>query len=153
MRNACLGGSRQPSGKYLGEAFHQAGGVPAVMGEMLKAGMLHGECLTVSGKTVAANLDGWGTRNDDVIRPVDAPLRQKAGFRVIRGNLFDSAIMKTSTISEDFQRRYLDSTDAGPEGILEARAIVFEARLTLTASNVAPTRDAPLKLTLRQLAE
>lgn len=96
------------------------------MGEMLKAGMLNGECLTVSGKSVASNLDGWGTRNDDVIRPADSPLRPKAGFRVIGGNLFDSAIMKTSTISEDFQRRYLDSTDAGPEGVLEARAIVFE---------------------------
>ena len=116
----------QPSGKYLGEAFHQAGGVPAVMGEMLKAGMIDGECLTVSGKTVAKNLEGWGTRNDDVIRPADMPLKVNAGFRVIGGNLFDSAIMKTATISEDFQRRFLDSTDAGPEGVLEARAIVFE---------------------------
>ena len=75
------------------------------MGELLRAGLLDGECLTTSGRTVASNLEGWGTRNEDVIKRPAAPLRASAGFRVIRGNLFESALMKTSVISDDFRRR------------------------------------------------
>ncbi len=114
----------QPAGAYLGEAFHQAGGVPAVMGELMRAGLLHGGALTVSGRTVADNLEGAASENTDVIKTVDAPLREKAGFLVLAGNLFDSALMKTSVISDDFRARYL--ARPGEEGIFEARAVVFE---------------------------
>ena len=114
----------QPAGKYLGEAFERAGGVCAVMGEMLIAGLLHGDAPTVSGKTVAQNLEGVRSDDREVIRTVDAPLRKEAGFLVLSGNLFDSALMKTSVISEDFRRRFLSKP--GAEGVHEARAIVFE---------------------------
>ena len=114
----------QPAGKYLGEAFQRAGGVRAVMGEMLLAGLLHGEAPTVSGKTVAQNLEGVRSDDREVIRTVDAPLRKEAGFLVLSGNLFDSALMKTSVISEDFRRRFLSKP--GAEGVHEARAVIFE---------------------------
>lgn len=114
----------QPAGKYLGEAFQRAGGVPAVMGEMLAGGLLHGDAPTVTGRTVAENLDGVRSADPDVICPFDAPLRTEAGFLVLTGNLFDSALMKTSVISEEFRHRFLSS--AGAEGVHEARAVVFE---------------------------
>lgn len=114
----------QPSGKYLGESFHRAGGVPAVMGEMMKAGQLNGEVMTVTGKTMAENLEGCESVDADVIRPTSDALRENAGFIVLKGNLFDSALMKTCVISEDFQTRFLSRP--GSEGICEARAIVFE---------------------------
>ncbi len=114
----------QPSGKYLGESFHRAGGVPAVMGEMVKAGLLDTDALTVSGKSVGENLTGQESQEHDVIRPVSDPLREEAGFIVLSGNLFDSALMKTSVISEDFRTRFLSRP--GSPGVLEARAIVFE---------------------------
>jgi dihydroxy-acid dehydratase len=114
----------QPAGKYLGEAFERAGGVRAVMGEMLAAGLLHGEAPTVSGGTVADNLQGVRSADPDVIRAADNPLRKEAGFLVLTGNLFDSALMKTSVISEDFRRRFLSRP--GSENIHEARAVVFE---------------------------
>ncbi len=94
------------------------------MGEMLIAGLLHGDAPTVSGKTVAQNLEGVRSDDREVIRTVDAPLRKEAGFLVLSGNLFDSALMKTSVISEDFRRRFLSKP--GAEGVHEARAIVFE---------------------------
>ncbi|GIX14199.1 MAG: dihydroxy-acid dehydratase [Paracoccaceae bacterium] len=113
----------QPAGRFLGEAFHRAGGVPAVMGEMLAAGLLHGDAATVTGRTVAGNVAG--RRGDGaVIRPVTDPIRENAGFLVLSGNLFDSALMKTSVISDDFRRRFLSRP--GSEGVMEARAIVFE---------------------------
>jgi dihydroxy-acid dehydratase len=114
----------QPAGKYLGESFERAGGVPAVMGEMLAAGLLHGDAPTVSGKTVAQNLEGVRSEDTEVIRTVAEPMRAEAGFLVLRGNLFDNALMKTSVISEDFRRRYLSRP--GEEGVHEARAVVFE---------------------------
>ncbi len=114
----------QPSGKYLGESFHRAGGVPAVMGEMMKAGQLNGEVMTVTGKTMAENLEGCESVDADVIRPTSDAVRENAGFIVLKGNLFDSALMKTCVISEDFQTRFLSRP--GSEGICEARAIVFE---------------------------
>ncbi len=114
----------QPAGRFLGERFHRAGGVPAVLCELLEAGVLDGECLTVTGKTLAVNLQGREARDREVIRPFKQPLRERAGFMVLSGNLFDFAIMKTSVISEDFRRRYLSR--AGSEGVFEARAIVFE---------------------------
>jgi dihydroxy-acid dehydratase len=114
----------QPAGKYLGESFQRAGGVPAVMGEMLAAGLLHGDAPTVSGKTVAENLAGVRSVDTEVICTVAEPLRQDAGFLVLSGNLFDSALLKSSVISNDFRRRYLSKP--GSEGIHEAQAVVFE---------------------------
>lgn len=110
----------QPAGEYLGESFFRAGGVPAVMGELLAAGHLHGDVMTASGKPVGETLDGARSEDQEVIRPVDNPLREKAGFIVLSGNLFDSALMKTSVISEDFRTRFLK------DGVFEARAVVFE---------------------------
>lgn len=114
----------QPAGRYLGESFQRAGGVPAVMGEMLAAGLLNAEALTVTGRSVAENLGSTRSADTDVIRTVAEPLRREAGFLVLRGNLFDSALMKTSVISEDFRRRFLSRP--GAEGVHEARAVVFE---------------------------
>lgn len=114
----------QPAGSYLGESFFRAGGVPAVMGELLTAGLIHGQALTASGQTMAQTLAGWASRDHDVIRTVADPLRPNAGFLVLSGNLFDSALMKTSVISPDFRTRFL--SEPGSEGIFEARAIVFE---------------------------
>jgi dihydroxy-acid dehydratase len=114
----------QPAGKYLGESFQRAGGVPAVMGEMLAAGLLHGDAPTVSGKTVAENLAGMRSADTEVIKTVAEPMRKNAGFMVLTGNLFDSALMKTSVISDDFRRRFLSKP--GSEGVHEAKAVVFE---------------------------
>ncbi len=114
----------QPAGEYLGESFFRAGGVPAVMGELRKAGRLHDAPMTATGRTMGDNLDGWESRDTDVVTTYDAPLRKNAGFKVISGNLFDSALMKSSVISEGFRQRYL--SEPGREGIYEARAVVFE---------------------------
>ena len=114
----------QPAGEYLGEGFFRAGGVPAVMGELRKAGLIHDGAMTATGKTMGENLTGWESRDLDVIRTHAAPMRPNAGFLVLSGNLFDSALMKTSVISADFQQRFLSKP--GSEGIHEARAIVFE---------------------------
>ena len=114
----------QPAGEYLGESFFRAGGVPAVMQELRKAGRLHDGVRTATGRSMGENLEGRDSVDHDVIRPYDVPLREKAGFLVLSGNLFDSALMKTSVISEDFRRRFLSSP--GREGVFEARAVVFE---------------------------
>jgi len=114
----------QPAGEVLGEGFHLAGGVPAVMGELSAAGLIRGEVQTASGKTMAENLQGHRSQDTHVIRTAQAPLRAKAGFMVVSGNLFDSAIMKTSVISDDFRSRFLSKP--GAENIHEARAVVFE---------------------------
>jgi dihydroxyacid dehydratase/phosphogluconate dehydratase len=114
----------QPAGRFLGERFHRAGGVPAVLNELAGAGLLAGECLTVTGKTIAENIAGRSATDREVIREFADPLIPQAGFLVLGGNLFDVGIMKTSVISDDFRQRYLSR--AGQEGIFEARAIVFE---------------------------
>ena len=114
----------QPAGKYLGERFFRAGGVPAVLWELQQAGKLHGQCLTVTGKPIAENLQGRQATDREVIRPFGEPLMERAGFLVLSGNLFDFGIMKTSVISERFRSRYLKTP--GQEGIFEARAIVFD---------------------------
>jgi len=113
-----------PAGKYLGEGFHRAGGVPAVMNELLKAGKLHGKAMTVTGKTMAENVRRAEIKDRDVIRPYAKPLKGKAGFAVLKGNLFDSAIMKTSVIEPAFRKRYLERK--GDEGAFEGTAIVFD---------------------------
>ncbi|MGJ8605753.1 MAG: IlvD/Edd family dehydratase [Marivita sp.] len=114
----------QPAGEYLGESFFRAGGVPAVMGELVKADRLHLDVMTATGKTMAENLNGWESEDTDVIKTYADPMRPNAGFKVLSGNLFDSALMKTSVISPDFQKRFL--SEPGNEGVFEARAVVFE---------------------------
>ncbi|WP_053179048.1 IlvD/Edd family dehydratase [Pseudomonas kilonensis] len=113
-----------PAGKYLGEGFHRAGGVPAVMHELQKAGRLHEGCATVSGKTIGEIVSNSLTSNADVIHPFDTPLKHRAGFIVLSGNFFDSAIMKMSVVGEAFRKTYL--SEPGAENSFEARAIVFE---------------------------
>ena len=113
-----------PAGKYLGEGFHHAGGVPAVMHELQKAGRLHEDCMTVSGRRIGEIVAGTVTGNREVILPYDEPLKHSAGFIVLSGNFFDSAIMKMSVVGEAFRKTYL--AEPGKENCFEARAIVFE---------------------------
>src|SRR5579883_1673830 len=114
----------QPAGEYLGEGFHRAGGVPAIMGELLRAGKLRGNALTVSGQTVEQNYRDACIKDERVIRPFNKPVKENAGFLVLRGNLFDSALIKTSVISESFRRKYLSNPES-PEAFI-ARVIVFD---------------------------
>jgi dihydroxy-acid dehydratase len=114
----------QPAGQFLSERFHRAGGVPAVLWELLQAGKLDGHALTVTGKSQADNLKGREASDRDVIRPYGQPLKEHGGFLVLHGNLFDFAIMKTSVISKEFRDRYL--CRPGQENVFEARAIVFD---------------------------
>ena len=115
----------QPAGKYLGEDYHRAGGVPAVVGELIRNNLLpHPQVITVNGRTMGDNCAGAETTNDDVIRRIDRSLVDTAGFINLKGNLFDSAIMKTSVISDEFRTRYLE-VDGDPNAF-EGRAIVFD---------------------------
>lgn len=115
----------QPAGKYLGEDYHRAGGVPAVIAELLSANLLPNPAtITANGQTMADNCALRRTTNDDVIMPVSAPLKTTAGFVNLKGNLFDSAIMKTSVISPAFRKAYLSNPD-DPDAF-EGRAIVFD---------------------------
>ena len=114
----------QPAGKFLGERFHRAGGVPAVMWELEQQGMLRLERSTVTGRTMRDNLAGKETQDREVIFPFNAPLKEDAGFFVLKGNLFDFAIMKTSVISPAFRERYLSKP--GQENVFESRAVVFD---------------------------
>lgn len=114
----------QPAGAYLGERYHRAGGTPAIMWELLQAGKLDGDCRTVTGKSTAENLAGRETTDRDVIYPFQQPMKEKAGFLVLKGNLFDFAIMKTSVISQGFRERYL--LEPGREGVFEGKAVVFD---------------------------
>lgn len=113
----------QPVGKYLSEDFHNAGGLPAVIGQLLQAGLLNAQALTVTGKSIGENCQGAPLYNNDVIFEVASPLKAQAGLMVLSGNLFDSAIMKVSAIDPDFRQRYL-SNPANPN-CFTARAIVF----------------------------
>jgi len=115
----------QPAGAYLGEDYHRAGGVPAVVAELMRADRLpHPHALTVNGRSIGANCGEVDIKDTDVIRPVTQPLAERAGFINLKGNLFDSAIMKTSVISGEFRQRYL-SNPADPNAF-EGRAIVFD---------------------------
>jgi xylonate dehydratase len=111
----------QPAGKYLGERFHRAGGVPAVLHELLSAKRIDGRAMTVTGRSLAENVAGRESVDREVIRRYEEPLQKDAGFLVLTGNLFDFAIMKTSVISEEFRKRYLGNSDA-----FEGRAVVFD---------------------------
>jgi dihydroxy-acid dehydratase len=114
----------QPAGKYLGEEFHRAGGVPAVVNELMKAGLVKEQAITVNGKPIGENCKDRPVIDRDVIYSVAAPLMKDSGYVVLSGNLFDSAIMKTSVISPEFRERYL-SNPRDPNAF-EGRAIVFE---------------------------
>ena len=114
----------QPAGKYLGEEYYRAGGLPAVMLQLFKAGKGHPDALTVNGSTMGKNVRKARITDADVIRPYSKPLKKQAGFKVLNGNLFDSAIMKTSVISDEFRQRYL-SNPRDPNAF-EGRAVVFE---------------------------
>jgi dihydroxy-acid dehydratase len=110
----------QPAGKYLGEEFHRAGGVPAVVHELMRHGLVHEDAKTVNGRTLGDNCRDAEAGDRDVIRTFGTALTEDAGFLVLEGNLFDAAIMKSSVISPEFRRRYL----AG--GVYEGTAVVFD---------------------------
>jgi dihydroxy-acid dehydratase len=112
-----------PAGEYLGEDFHHAGGVPAVMRSLLDAGHLHGDALTVSGRTVAENLEDVPPADPAVIRPLHDPVVPDGGLLVMSGNLFDSAIMKTSVVTDGFRAR---SSPSGGPAVFDLRAVVFD---------------------------
>lgn len=115
----------QPAGAYLGEDYHRAGGVPAVVGELMAGGKLpHPDAVTVNGQSIGANCADRRSANADVIHSLAAPMVDNAGFIELSGNLFDSAIMKTSVISEEFRARYLSNPD--DPNAFEGRAIVFD---------------------------
>jgi len=114
----------QPAGKYLGEEYYRAGGVPAVMHELLKAGRIHADALTINGRTMGENVRNARSKDPEIIKHYNEPMKKHAGFKVLKGNLFDSAIMKTSVISEEFRKRYLSNPK--DKNAFEGRAVVFE---------------------------
>jgi len=114
----------QPAGIYLGEEYHRAGGLPAVMAELMAAGKVSEGAMTVNGRTMGENCRGKLSWDRDVIRPYEQPLKEKAGFLNLKGSLFDSAIMKTSVISPEFQERYLSNPE--DPNAFEGRVVVFE---------------------------
>ena len=113
-----------PAGEYLGESFHRAGGVPAVLRELDRAGLVRRACQTVSGSTIGEIADTAPAADHDVIRSCDDPLKHGAGFIVLSGNFFDSAIMKMSVVGEAFRKTYL--SEPGAPNVFEARAVVFD---------------------------
>jgi dihydroxy-acid dehydratase len=114
----------QPAGKYLGEEYFRAGGLPAVMRQLFKAGKGHPDALTVNGKNMGDNVRKAEVQDADVIKPYGRPMKKQAGFKILSGNLFESAVMKTSVISEEFRKRYLSNPD--DPNAFEGRAMVFE---------------------------
>jgi dihydroxy-acid dehydratase len=114
----------QPAGRFLGESFHRAGGVPAVMRELLKAGKIDGSALTVTGKTIAENLAPVEDGDREVIRAYGEPLKENAGYVVLSGNIFDSAVMKTSVIDAEFRERFLSNPEH-PD-VFIGNAVIFE---------------------------
>src|SRR6476646_7453746 len=114
----------QPAGFYLGEEYFRAGGLPAVMNELMKAGRVHKDALTINGKTMGENVKRATIADPDVIKPYRKPMKKQAGFKVLKGNLFDSAIMKTSVISDDFRKRFLSNLK--DKNAFEGRAVVFD---------------------------
>ncbi|SLN10208.1 IlvD/Edd family dehydratase [Pseudooctadecabacter jejudonensis] len=114
----------QPAGDYLAEDFYRAGGVPAVVNQLMEQDLIHADAPTVNGQTLGQNCAGAAIEDTDVIRPYAAPITERAGFLVLSGNIFDAAIMKTSVISDEFRARYLSNPD-DPEAF-EGRAVVFD---------------------------
>jgi len=141
----------QPAGEYLGEDYYRAGGVPAVVGQLISAGLIHEDAMTANGRTVGQNCRDAAIENADVIRPFANPLRADAGFIVLSGNLFDSAIMKTSVISDEFRARYLanpDDPDAfeGPVAVFDGpedyHARIDDPALAIDSSTLLVMRGA-----------
>ena len=132
----------QPAGAYLGEDFYHAGGVPAVVAELMRAGLISEDAITANGRTLGDNCRDATIEDADVIRPFATPLMEDAGFVVLKGNLFDAAIMKTSVISQEFRDRYL-SDPADPDAF-EGPAVVFDgpedyhARIDDPATGITP---------------
>jgi dihydroxyacid dehydratase/phosphogluconate dehydratase len=114
----------QPAGEYLSESYHLAGGVPAVCGELMQAGKIRTGALTVTGKTIGENYATARSVDQKVIRTYEQPIKENAGFLVMTGNLFHSALMKTSVIGEEFAERFLKTP--GSEGAFTGKAIVFD---------------------------
>ncbi len=114
----------QPAGRFLGEGFFRAGGVPAVLRELLDAGKLHPDVMTCTGKTLAENLVKPPAVDREVIRAYATPLKERAGFAVLSGNLFDAAVMKLSVIDPEFRSRFL--SEPGAPNVFEGKAVVFE---------------------------
>jgi dihydroxy-acid dehydratase len=114
----------QPAGEYLGEDYYRAGGVPAVIGQLIPQGLIREDAMTVNGKTIGDNNRDAKIEDEKVIRPFDQPLLSKAGFLVLRGNLFTSAVMKISVISKEFRDRYL--SDSNDPDAFEGPVVVFD---------------------------
>jgi dihydroxy-acid dehydratase len=114
----------QPAGEFLGEEYFRAGGLPAVMNELLKAKRIHADAMTINGKTMGENVRRAKIADPNVIKSYGKPMKKQAGFKVLKGNLFDSAIMKTSVISDDFRKRFL--SDRKDPNAFEGRAVVFD---------------------------
>ncbi|TCU55955.1 dihydroxy-acid dehydratase [Novosphingobium sp. PhB57] len=114
----------QPAGEYLGEDYYRAGGVPAVVAQLIKQGLIHEGAMTVNGQTMGDNCRDATIEDEKVIKPFDQPLVEEAGFLVLSGNLFDAAIMKTSVISKEFRDRYLSNPD--DLDAFEGQAVVFD---------------------------
>ena len=114
----------QPAGEYLGEDYYHAGGVPAVVAQLMRQGLIDEDAMTVSGRAIGDNCRGATIIDERVIRPIDRPLKEKAGFRVLSGNLFRSAVMKMSVVSDEFRARYLENPD--DLNAFEGRAVVFD---------------------------
>src|SRR5215469_2987200 len=129
----------QPAGEYLGEDFYRAGGVPAGVAQLMQRGLINDKTLTANGRSLGENCQAAVIADEEVIRPFDQPLAERAGFLVLRGNLFDSAIMKTSVISREFRTRYLSNPN-DPDAF-EGRAIVFDGPEQYHASIDDPTLD------------
>jgi len=141
----------QPAGEYLGEDFYRAGGVPAVVAQLIKAGAIVESAMTVNGRTIGENCRGATIEDEEVIRPIERPLIEDAGFIVLRGNLFDAAIMKTSVIGEEFRARYLsdpDDPDAfeGPVAVFDGpedyHARIDDPALAITDKTILIMRGA-----------
>ncbi len=114
----------QPAGEYLGEDFYRAGGVPAVVRELMTKGLIHEEALTANGRSIGENYRDARIEDERVIRPIARPLLPDGGFVVLRGNLFDAAIMKTSVIGAEFRARYL--SDPSDPDAFEGPVAVFD---------------------------
>ena len=132
----------QPAGEYLGEDYYRAGGVPAVVAELMKQGLIRENAITVNGRTIGDNCRNAQIEDERVIRRFEKPLKEEAGFIVLSGNLFDAAIMKTSVISDEFRQRYLSNPN-DPEAF-EGPAVVFDGpedyhhRIDDPATNITP---------------
>ncbi|HJA38946.1 MAG TPA: dihydroxy-acid dehydratase family protein [Candidatus Brevibacterium intestinigallinarum] len=114
----------QPAGRFLGEEFFRAGGVPAVVNELMKKGLIHEDALTVNGRTIGDNCRDTTVADHEVIRAIDEPMVEAAGFQVMTGNLFDNGVMKTSVIGDEFRSRYLQNPD--DPNAFEGTAVVFD---------------------------